>query len=102
MATGLVPIAGVQSLTVDTTAGGVALTVPAGARHALLTMLDSSGTIRFTDDGTTVTASVGHQLQPGDGLDYTDPDRDYLEVLGRLRFIREDATNGTLIASYYA
>ena len=95
-------ITGTQSLTVDNTAGGVSLTVPAGASHALITMTDASGTIRFTDDGTTVTTGVGHQLQPGDALDYTSPERDYSRILSRLRFIREDAVSGTLIASYYS
>jgi hypothetical protein len=48
-----------QSLTVDATAGGVALpSIPAGAREAYITV--ETAPFRFTYDGTAPTASVGH------------------------------------------
>lgn len=102
MKTPLLPIAGEQTLTVDNTAGGVTLTVPSGARYAIMTLLDTSGTVRWLDNGAAPTSSKGHQLFPGDVLDFTAGDRMYGDVLPHLHFIREGSTNGTLEVTYYS
>ena len=96
----LVPVSTRENLTVSTTI--VTLTVPAGASRAFMSLTDGSGTIRFTFDGTDPTTTAGHQMQPGDILDLTSPERTYVEVLQKLEFLREDATDGTLQVDYFA
>lgn len=66
-------VAGMQTLSV-TTGAVVTLTVPPGATHAWISV-DSGGAatgIRFTFDGSTPTASVGHLLATGDALTFVD------------------------------
>ena len=52
-------------------AASTTLTVPATATHALVTNDDdSTSNVRWTRDGTTPTATVGHQLLPGDTFEF--------------------------------
>lgn len=90
---------GRETLTVATVA--VALTVPARARHALMTLSDGSGTIRWNASGTDPTTTAGHQLLAGDVMDLTEPLRDYRAFLLAFKAIREGATSGTLEVTYY-
>lgn len=67
------------------------LTPVAGARFALI--VPESQNVRFRDDGTDPTASVGMQLTAGTYLEYTGN-------LGRLRFI-EEAASAKINVTYY-
>jgi hypothetical protein len=69
-----------------------ALTVPAGATEAFI-VADGTADVRWTDDGTTPTASVGHLLKAGVAMTYSND-------LSTLRFIRA-AAGGSISVSYY-
>lgn len=69
-----------------------ALTVPTGATMALI--VPESQAVRWRDDGTAPTASVGMPVAVGESLNY---DGD----LSRIRFIQQ-AASATLNVSYYA
>jgi hypothetical protein len=67
-------VAGSQHALSVGTGAPTTLTVPATATHAWLSV-DSGGAatgIRYTFDGTTPTASVGHFLAAGDALTFVD------------------------------
>ena len=82
---------GFQQITVLTSS--TALTVPAGARYAVIQCTGQP--VRYRDDGTAPTATIGSRiLTTSDGLWYT-------AKLARLRFIEESAT-AVLNVSYYA
>ena len=86
--------AGRQALTVDTTVGGVALTVPAKAIFATCRL--ETAQIRFTIDTTAPTTSIGWLLEAGE----------ILELHGRyelanFRAIRTGGTSGTLEVEYW-
>lgn len=68
------------------------LTVPSGATHAVVSVDPSANTVRWTRDGTSPTASVGHALVAGD----------YLEIdnLSNFRVISTTGTS-TLQVSYH-
>ncbi len=84
---------GYEQLTVDATAGGVALAaIPAGAVEALIRV--SSAPIRWRGDGTNPTATVG---QP----QYADEEFRLVGGLKNYKFIRTGATSATLDVSYY-
>lgn len=87
---GLVPI-GYQQITSLSAATG--LTVPAGAITAIVQATGQA--VRFRDDGTNPTASVGETL--GVGLTATVSGR---ETLAAIRFI-ETAASAKLDVSYY-
>jgi len=72
-------------------AAATALTVPAGAMFAIITC-ESQG-VRFRDDGTDPTASVGFPLATGVILTYSGP-------LSRIKFIQQ-AASATLNIAYY-
>jgi hypothetical protein len=58
-------VGGRQSgLTIDSTAGGIALTVPSAARTAEIYV--ETGPIRFTRDGTAPTSTLGFVANVGD------------------------------------
>lgn len=77
----LTPLAGGQmSLTVSSAA---ALTIPGGANVALIQALTQN--VRWRDDGTAPTASVGLQLLAGDEMFYTGD-------LSAIQIIQEAAT----------
>lgn len=67
------------------------LTVPAGARWALIRA--ESQAVRWRDDGTNPTATVGVELLVGEGLAYTGN-------LATIKFI-EEAASAKLDISYY-
>lgn len=69
-----------------------ALTVPTGATMALI--VPETQAVRWRDDGTNPTASVGMPVAVGESLNY---DGD----LSRIRFIQQTAS-ATLNISYYA
>ena len=80
---------GYQALAVSSTA--VSLTIPAGARIAYLYV--ESNTVRWRDDGTNPTASVGTPLK-------ADADLLYDSDLTKLRFIRASA-DAVVHVSFY-
>ena len=71
-----------------------ALTVPSGSQYAMFNVEGANG-IRFTDDGTTPTASVGMLLTAGTNYWYTGYD------LADVRVIAGGAA-GTLNILYYS
>lgn len=81
---------GYQQLTVSNTA--VSLTVPTGALGALI-QCQSNG-VRWRDDGTDPTASVGMTLDTPNILDYDG-------TLSKLRLIRSGGSDSILNISYY-
>lgn len=81
---------GYQQLTVSSTA--VTLTVPEGARLALISCEDDA--VRWRDDGTNPTAAVGMGLTSGKELSYSGN-------LAAITFIRQ-TTDAELNISYYA
>ena len=81
---------GYQQITSLSSATG--LTVPAGATRAIIAPLTQ--TVRWRDDGTNPTASVGMPVSAGSYLSY---DGD----LNRIRFI-EASASAELNISYYA
>lgn len=83
---------GFQQLAVSTSA--VALTVPSGATRALITLEPTNG-VRWRDDGTNPTASVGMPLVGGATWECE-------AVLDAVRFIRSGAADATLNVAYYA
>ncbi len=88
--TNLTPIAGREQKTV---AAATALIVPQGAKFALIQA--QSGNIRWTDDGTTVTGSVGMLLRSGESP------TPFTADLGTLSFMDDGADVSTLIVHYY-
>jgi hypothetical protein len=70
----------------------VGLTVPDGAQYVLLKA--EAQAIRWCDDGTTPTTSIGMVIDVGDAFWYTGELRDILFF--------EDAAGAILNASYYA
>jgi hypothetical protein len=84
------PIAGYQNLTIP--AASTALTVPSGAKRALIQC--ESADVRWRDDGTAPTATVGMRLDNGSSMEYTGD-------LAAIRFIRRTGSSGTINVSYY-
>jgi hypothetical protein len=69
------------------------LTVPAGSRFAEI-IVDVAG-VRYRDDGTAPTASVGMPLSAGAVLEYDGS-------LSAVQFIRSGGTDAVLNILYYA
>ncbi len=85
--------AGYQQLTVENTAVG--LTVPDGARFAIIKVASQS--CRFRDDGTNPLSTLGMPLTTSDGLfDLTSR-----QQLTAAKFIRDTDNNATLEILYY-
>jgi hypothetical protein len=63
------PVSGGQYALSVGSASPTSLTVPSGATHAWISVDPSANTIRWTRDGTSPTASVGHALQAGDAVE---------------------------------
>ena len=84
---------GFESITVSGSVGGLTARTIAGQRNALITV--ETAQIRFTIDGTTVTASAGHVLNVGDVLEL-----DSSEALTAFSAIRTGGTSGTIRCSY--
>lgn len=83
-------ILGYQQIT--SLAASAALTVPSGATYALLQAEGQA--VRWRDDGTAPTATIGMTLQAGGELRYDG-------ALQNIRFIQTAAT-ATLNVSYYS
>ena len=83
---------GYQQLSVTNTA--VALTIPLNANRALIVVEDAA--VRWRDDGTDPTATVGVQLFQNQSFEITHPDS-----LSAIKFIRVTNTNAELNISYY-
>lgn len=88
---------GSQQLTVDATAGGVALTVPAAAKRALMTV--TTAEIRFLDSGTAPTSTLGLVVPDGREINYMDAN--YQSALTAFRAIRTGGVSGVLEVLYY-
>lgn len=70
-ATSPVPVSpGQYALAVTSTSGSTTLTVPGTATFALITVDLGAGDVRWTRDGTTPTATIGHLLQAGDTFEF--------------------------------
>ena len=82
-----------ESVTVDSTAGGKALTKYGRNKYAIITV--ETAQIRFTLDGTAPTTTVGHLLNAGDILEL-----DSLEDMKSFRAIRTGATSATIHVTY--
>lgn len=82
---------GYEQKTVSTSA--VTLTVAAGANYCLIEVQDDS--VRFRDDGTAPTSSVGMPLASGQSIEYDGQPED-------LQFIRSGSADAKLNVLYYA
>lgn len=82
-----------ESITVSGAAGGLTSGTIAGMKSALITV--ETAQVRFTLDGTTVTATAGHLLEVGDVLEL-----DSFNSMELVSFIRTGGTSGTLRCSY--
>ena len=80
-----------ESVTVSNSAIGITATVSDGflPGAALITVEDA--TIRYTVDGTTPSASVGHKAEPGDAFELIDRGE-----VTKFRAFRKDGTDATL------
>ena len=90
----LKPLAPRQRLTVDDTAGGVSLTVPAGALAGSARL--ETAAIRFTLEGTAPTATDGRVLAVDGTISF-----DNRSELTGFKAIRSTVTNGVLDVEYY-
>ena len=87
----LSPVAGFQTITVGVAAGG--LTVPQRARLAVITVVTDN--VRYRDDGTDPTATVGHLVTAGSTIVVCGG-----PSLGAFRMIRQTG-DATATVSYY-
>lgn len=94
LATQMEPKSGRQALTVDSTSGGVALTVPATAVAASCRL--ETAQIRYTLDATAPTTTVGTLMNPDEILVL----ESRAELLAFLA-IRTGGTSGTLQTEYF-
>lgn len=88
------PLSGRQALTVDSTAGGVALTIPTGAISARARL--ETAQIRYTLDTTAPTTTVGTLMNPDEILEL-----DSYTELSNFRAIRTGGASGTLQVEYF-
>lgn len=86
-----------ETLTASTTAGKFthATYAPAGSTPVLAIATIESQSIRYRDDGTAPTASVGHQADAGAVLVVCGP------AIGNFSYIRKDSADATLRVTYY-
>lgn len=82
-----------ESVTVAGTSTALTAATYTVASGAMITC--ETATVRFRLDGTAPTATVGHELHPGDVLHLSSNDE-----VTRARFIRRDSTSATLRATY--
>src|SRR3990167_3492997 len=93
-------VRGDQQLTVDNTAGGVALTRPTGfrPRHAFIAVTNAE--IRWSAS-TAPTATLGIPVVAGAYIDWTDPLTDFTNLITNARFIRTGGTSAILEVTYF-
>ena len=94
-------VRGSQQLTVDATAGGVALTRPTGfrPRHAFIAITNAD--IRWSGSSTTPTATVGIPVSAGGYIDWTDPLTDFTNLITNARFIRTGGVSAIAEIQYF-
>ena len=80
-----------ESVTVAGTAIGITTTAADGILPTAAYITVEDAAIRFTLDGTTPTATVGHLAQPGDSIELVDR----TELAG-FSAIRQGGTSGTI------
>ena len=90
----LKPVGPRQRLTVDDTAGGVALTVPSGALTGFGRL--ETAEIRFTLDSTAPTSTAGQVLKADDTVSFTNR-----KSLTGFLAIRTTGTNGVFDIEYF-
>lgn len=83
-----------EAITIDDTAGGVALTPPDAARYAFWRL--ETADIRVTTDGTAPTTTAGILIHNDETGWLTEP-----EEVRRFLAIRTTATSGSLRVIYY-
>ena len=88
------PVSGRQALTVDSTAGGVTLTLPSTAVAASCRL--ETAQIRYTLDGTAPTTTVGTLMNADEVLVL-----ESRSELSGLKAIRTGGTSGTLQVEYF-
>jgi hypothetical protein len=84
-----------EALTIDSTAGGVALTAAKYGTCTKAFITVETAQIRFTVDGTAPTTTAGHILNAGDNLDI-----DSNEDIAAFRAIRTGSTSGVIQCTY--
>jgi hypothetical protein len=84
--------AGFETLTIAGTAVGLNATLARGG-HCHFGPLET-GQVRWRDDGTDPTATVGKLLEIGDSFEYSGE-------LTKIKFIRTGGTSGALPVTYY-
>ena len=82
-----------ESVTVAASSTSLTSATYGDAQFAFITV--ETAAVRFTVDGTTVSASVGHVLEPGDSLML-----DRNSQIAEVRFYRRDGVSATLRVSY--
>jgi hypothetical protein len=85
---------GYQQLTVSSTAVGLTVPIEGGVAANLALIRVATAAVRWRDDGTNPTASVGMPLAVDDTLVYDGQ-------LVAAKFIRKDAADATLDIAYY-
>ena len=80
-----------ESVTVSTTAIGITATASDGVLPATAVITVEDASIRYTVDGTTPTASIGHRADPGDVIELSDRGE-----VGQFRAIRKDSSDATI------
>jgi hypothetical protein len=94
----LVALGRLAPLTIDNTAGGVALTFPSGVNSGQVRyaeILVETAQIRFTVDGTAPTTAVGRTANPGDTIKLATSD------FTKFKAIRTGSTSASLQGDYW-
>ncbi len=89
--TSVYAVAGYEQLTISTAV--ISLTVPRLAKMAVITVEDQP--IRYRDDGTAVTTTVGTLIKADGGVVVCG------KAMGTIGFIRDGATDATINVNYY-
>ena len=84
-----------ETLTVDNTAGGVAMTAATYANGTRALITCEAAEVRYTYDGTAPTTTVGHLASIGTRIELVGPAN-----LTQFRAIRTGGTSGTLQITY--
>ena len=91
------PLRGVlrhEAVPVEGTAIGMTVTAAAGMKPSAAVITVESAAIRFTVDGTTPTATVGHLAEPGDVIELVGWDQVNLFLA-----IRQGGTSATIMCT---
>jgi hypothetical protein len=90
-----------QTLIVDSTAGGVSLTIPTNAKRCYIEIHTSS--IYYTFDGGTPASGNGGRADPGDIIDLmgTDDKDDMRKAMADWRGLEQSSTDALAIIHYF-